>query len=80
MGDTFIRNYYSVFDYEHQKVGFAVAKAAKNWAYVVHLPSPFRIFGPLMGVTFAICLALFIFFAIVDKRLIANSINKHLQN
>jgi len=36
-------------------------------------------FGILIGLTWAICLGAFIFFAIVDKIRIAQSIKKHLK-
>lgn len=79
LGDTFIRNYYSVFDFDHQKVGFAVNSQAKNFASLHTLSNPLIPFASLMGVTWSICLGAYIFFAIVDNRRIAYSVNKHLK-
>lgn len=55
LGDAFLRNFYSVYDYEHQAVQLAVNTHSKDIARIYKLPSPYVGYFVTMALVFLTC-------------------------
>lgn len=68
LGDTFLRNFYSVFDYDNQEVGLAVNISSKEWAKIEIATVPLISYSIVMGTTYLICFAFYIFITKRDTK------------
>lgn len=70
LGDTFLRNFYSVYDFENQSVKLAVNKHAEGYVRIVERQSKSYIYWIIMAVLFlATLLANYFIRRHIDRKL-----------
>ena len=79
LGDTFLRNFYSVYDIQTQKLSLAVDVNAKDIAEITDRKNPLIPYSIALVVTQVICLAIYIFFTQWNYQIMVNETKKPKQ-
>jgi len=68
MGDTFMRNYYTTFDYKKKQVSFAVSSNAPDGISVDRDFTGWAIFGIIASVLFGVAIIALISYKLYQRR------------